>query len=368
VTDRVAIVDSGDPVSRAIADEIATALAAFVVAPPSAPAPAPEGPPATSPPAFAVGRDAIGADIVVAIDPAALAASLASTARTRIAYLAWLDPAWEQCLARADHVLVAHPSMLEGAVSLGAARATIRAGAFVAPPSSTPPRAALRAELSLAAAVPLVIVPRSSLLDDPSGVLLQLSLARAPTHFLFDVGRDVALAEMLRQRALFEAHMFAEGTLAERAWGAADRALVSPGSPDLALALARHLPPIFGAPSAGTATFVRALAELGVASAAASEATLAIAIDHACARASIDRARAALATLDPRSGASRVAVAITRALTDTRAAAHHGLPHGLEPIGPPRSTSTPATRRDGGGGEDEIERELAALRAKLARE
>jgi hypothetical protein len=312
-------------------------------------------------------RDPQGADCVVALDAASLARAAELRVPTRVAWVGWLDAEWEDVIARADLVVVAHPALADAMIAIGAARSRVRVGPMLAPAGSLD-RAAARAALALDPDAPVVIVPGEVIGDDLTGMLLQLALARDGIRFLFDVGRDATLADSLRRRAAFPALMFAEGPIAEQAWAAADRALARVDGPELLRALAHDVAPILAPPRAVDAIVARALARDGLATVAASDATLAVAIDEACAPAHLATARAALASLDARSGAERLA-SMVRAALEERSGARtpEGLPRGLEPIGPApdgaaRLPDAPRPSKD-----DAIERELQALRERIAR-
>lgn len=313
-------------------------------------------------------RDPEGADAVIALDAHSLARAIELRVPMRVAWVAWLDPDWEDVIARADLVVVAHHALADAMIAIGAPRARVRVGPMVAPHGSALDRVAARAALGIDPDVPVVIVPSEVIGDDLTGMLLQLALARDGIRFLFDVGRDAQMADSLRRRAAFAAHMFADGPVAERAWTAADRALARVDGAELLRALAHDVAPILAPPRAALAMVARSLAREGLATVAASEATLAVAIDEACTRGAIDAARAALAALDPATGAQRLA-ALVRAAIDERSGARlpDGLPRGLEPIGPPPGGSSLPEAPPPGGTDDAIERELQALRERLAR-
>lgn len=299
---------------------------------------------------------------VLALDPAALADAVDRDAPTRVAYLSSLDRDWQDVLPHAHAVLLAHPALLEGAVALGAPRARVRVAAVIAL-GAPRDRALARSELALPPDAPIVVVPTSVIGDDPSAFLLQLAVARPEIRFLFDVGRDAAAARALRAHVSFPAYLFAEGPTAELAWAAADRALVRIDRPELARALAAGAAPILAAPRAIELSAARALAREHLATIAASDVTLAIAIDEACRPAEIEAARAALAGLEVGTGAARLGEALRTALEELRRARPDDLPIGLEPIGPRPGDAPPDAKRL--TSDEEIESELAALRERI---
>lgn len=364
----IAVVDSGEHAwLRGSADAIADALARD--------AGSDEGPRIALPDGETA-RDPRGAGAALALDPAALERAIDAGVPFRAAWIGWLDPRWEDVLGRADRVLVAHPALLEGAIAMGAARSRTIASGPVAPPGACADRAAAREALGLSGEAPLVIVPAAVIGDDLTGMLLQLALARDGIRFLFDVGRDARAADALRRRVTFAAHMFAEGDAAADAWAAADAVLARLDGPELGCALAFRCAPILAPPRAGDRSIARALADAHVATVAATESTLAVAIDEACRDATLAASRAALAALDPEHGAERVASELRRGIDEhARGRTPEGLPRGLEAIGPSATASAEraAAGAPGGGGsprsrDEEIERELAELRARLARE
>lgn len=348
---------------RSIADAIADALGDSPSPPGAAPDPAPRI-------ALPIGdrvREPEGADAVIALDPPSLARAIEARAPLRVAWVGWLDPEWEDVVARADLVVVAHRALADAVIAIGAPRSRVRVGGVIAPSADVEDRAAARAALGIDAEVPVVIVPTAVIGDDLTGMLLQLALARDGIRFLFDVGRDVEVTESLRRAAPFAAHMFGDGPIAERAWAAADRSLARVDGPELLRSLAHEVAPILAPPRARGALVARSLARDGLATIAASEVTLAVAIDEACTRASIEASRASLRALDVRGGALRLATMVRTAI-DERSATRlpEGLPRGLEPIGP-QGTERPTPAPEATGRDDAIERELQALRERLGK-
>ncbi|AKF07813.1 hypothetical protein [Sandaracinus amylolyticus] len=353
----IAVLESGrGPFLRAIADALADALSEADTPQPSA---APIALPALEP-----RRDVDGASAAIALDPESLARAHEANVPLRLAWIGWLDPRWEDAIASAHHVLVAHASLVDPVIALGAPRARVEVASWIAPRGERD-RDAARTALGIDADAPLVIVPTQVIGDDLTALLLQLALVREGVRVAFDVGEDVEAARALRRRVSFPAHMFADGETAPLAWTAADRVLARLDGPELARAFAHGAAPILAPPRPADLFTARALASEGLATTVVNDATLAVAIDDACSRASIDRARAALAALEIDRAAERVAASVQRIVRDPASRrAIAGLPEGLEAIGPERreaaSTSPKAPSRD-----EQIERELEALRARI---
>jgi hypothetical protein len=305
------------------------------------------------------------AEVAVALDPEALARAVSIGTPTRIAWVGSTDPDWEGALGGAHSVIAAHPALVPACVAMGAPRSRVHVGAFVAA-GPRPGRAAARAALGIGDADAVVVVPTSVVAEDLGALLVQLALAREGPRFLFDVGKDAAAARALRRRATISAHMFAEGETEVQAWAAADRALVRLDGIELAVAIGRGVAPILAPPRGVDHAVARALAAAGIAEVASSDVTLSIAIDQACARESLDRAKGAIGALDLPAGAAKLAAAIRAAIEAARTQADDGLPRGLEKIGPGEDAAVPA-RPSPGPGNDDIDAELEALRARIAK-
>ncbi|UJR79580.1 hypothetical protein [Sandaracinus amylolyticus] len=354
----IAVLESGrGPFLRAIADALAEALSD---------ADTPEqGNAVIALPALEPRRDVDGATAAIALDPESLARAHEANVALRLAWIGWLDPRWEDVIASAHHVLVAHPSLVDPVIALGAPRARVEVASWIAPRGERD-RAAARAALGIDADVPFVIVPTQVIGDDLTALLLQLALVREGVRIAFDVAEDVEAARALRRRVAFPAHMFAEGPTASLAWTAADRVVARLDGPELARAFAHGAAPILAPPRPADLFTARALAGEGLATTVVNDATLAVAIDDACSRASIDRSRAALAALAIDRGAERVAAIVQRIVRDPAARrAIAGLPDGLEAIGPERREAPSAAAPKPPSRDEQIENELEALRARI---
>lgn len=313
------------------------------------------------------------ASIALAMDAAAL--ERAPAGAFRVAVLPAFATDWRDPVA--DAVFVSH----EGIASRLSARARRHAHVVgpIAPPGFVP-EGATELERELEGAV-VVLLPSAVMAGGPTPVFVQLSLVGAPATFLFDVGRDVELAEALR--TFGSGHLGEESRVglfsSERQRALFARADVVVGEGDdlaLAAALGAGSPVVALDPGPGGV----ALTGTGAAVLAPKAAMLAVALDEALGR--HDELAEAARAIDAPGGAARL-LEKARALAAGPAEAPRpeGLPEGIEWLAteaelgealrrsaegsPPGLAEDPAPAADEPSLDDRIEAELAALKKSL---
>lgn len=316
-----------------------------------------------------------GADVAVVLDAASAARARAAGVPQVVAMLPFLTVDWDGELD-ADLVLVPHEALIPDAVERGAPRARVRSVGPVAPEGWGPAedRVALRDGLELAPETPAVVVRAAALdRDDLAPALVQLSLARRPTAWLFDVGLDADLARALRRHVPgygLDARMFADGPEALRAYQAADVVLGRLEGPEAIRAFAVGAALATVAPARGQLRLAHVVETSGLATVADAAATLAVTVDAACDREALDAGRRRSAALDAAGGAERAATLVRDLVRGELGAAGPaaGLPRGLERLSEPdeakrrEAAPEPPSRAD----EDRsVDEELAALRKRL---
>ena len=313
-------------------------------------------------------------------------------------------------LAEADQVFVAQDALVPAAVRNGAPRDRIEVVGCIAPIGFAPvddrDRACRVIDPALGDSRRLLITREALEVFGLETLLLQLSLVsgsagtdgagaprtpdrrRTPSErpgsvekvsFLFEVGTDVALADALRQLIPvhgLRAFMFGSAATGDdqglrRYLPLADRVIVVPESPKVLAALAAGAP-LLCVDRRPPDAAVDGLESLGVADSVGSTATMAVAIEESLTPASLASARAQVEALDLAGGAARVAAAVREVWRRRRRARLHrpsGLPSGLErlftegAVPGPRPVDADDDRLAGA-----VERELAALKAKLDRD
>jgi hypothetical protein len=324
----------------------------------------------------AVDRVISEADAAVVLDADSLAVAREAGVPFCVAVFPGFDLRFAGDLAAADRVVVAHESLVDEVVRRGALRGRIDVTGPVAPEGFAPcdDVAALRQDVGLPVDRPLVLVPTAALEEwGQQALFVQLSLVSPEVGFLFDVGRDAAAAEELRELVPLHgltAWMFADGDVREssRFWQAVDLVLARPRGYEVARALGVGVPLVLLPPGRSAAYAADALEATGAAEEADVIATLAVAVDAALEPETLGRARAASRALEASRAAARVAACVREAwaersrATDREAA--RGLPHGLEALtGQERPESK--ARRDTDDIEARIDRELAELKKRL---
>ncbi len=280
----------------------------------------------------------------------------------------WLEPV-------ADAVFVAHDEI----ASRLAARARRHAHVVgpIAPPGFTPDTGV---ELELDGAV-VVVLPSAVMAQGPTPIFVQLSLVGAPATFLFDVGRDVELAEALRT--------FGSGHLGEESrvglfpsdrqrelFRRADVVVGTGGDIALAAALGAGTPVVAVDPGAAS----EALTATGAVVLAPSAAMLSVALDEALGR-SDELAEAAAALEAPSAAVRLLERARALAAGSGQSPRPEGLPDGIEWLPTEKELGDRLIRTAGGHGsdtdepmkpndeepslDDKIEAELAALKKSL---
>ena len=315
------------------------------------------------------GEPSPGATVAFAMDPASLARAPAGAFRVALlpAYRSdWLDPS-------ADAVFVA-ADVIAARLSARARRHACVLGP-VAPPGFADE---VEGDAALEGAV-VALLPSAVMAQGPTPLFVQLSLVDGPASFLFDVGRDVELAEALRT--------FGSGHLGEESRvglfpSELQRALyrradvVVGAADDLAIvaALAAGTPVVALGPGAAG----EALDATGAAVLAPSVPMLSVALDEALGRQAT--LAAAARALDAAGGATR-ALAKARGLASGKGRPRpKGLPSAIEwlPTGKElgerllrAAAGDDPGRADDSRGlaepslEDTIEAELAALKKSL---
>jgi len=319
------------------------------------------------------------ADAAVVLDPGSLERARAAGTTLCAAVLPSFDIAWGGDLAEADRIIVSHQLLVPSVVERGAPRDRVVVGGVVGPKGYVPPadRRALRAAAGLSADATVVLVPTATFEEeDATSLLVQLSLVRSGTVFLFDVERDVETAEMLRRRAPahgLRSHMFSSGPHSHELWQLADVVVGRPRGWEISQALAVGAPVVVVPAGRMGVNAAATLEELGVARGADRVATLAVAIDAALEPAWLEVARSKIVALEIGGAAKRVAAAVRDAWErrlETASFAARGLPIGLERLGGDRRASTqrktlpetPAARDDI---EQRLDKELADLKKRL---
>lgn len=317
------------------------------------------------------------ADAAVVLDDGSLVRAREAGARVCVAVLPGFEASWPGDLAQADSVLVAHESLVDSVVRRGASRSSVAVIGPIAPRGYTPAteRAALRRELGIDHAGPLVLVPSQVLEEEGTDALLiQLALVSKNVGYVFYVDNDAEAAEELRRVIPvhgIEAWMFAEERGAERYWQLADVVLGRARGFEVSRALAVGAPVVLLPPGRSDASTVRAIETAGVGRDADVLATLSVTLEAALEPAALDEARRAIAALELAGSKKRLAEAVREAWKRLSASGStlspRGLPHGLErlPSGPgqtPRHSSVPPKDDDL---EARIDRELAELKKRI---
>lgn len=313
-------------------------------------------------------------DVAVVLDVASAARARAAGVPRIVALFPFLDVDWEAEL-EADLVLVAHEALIPDAVERGAPRSRVRCVGPIAPVGWAPSahRASLRESLEIKPDHPAVVVRAAALdPDDLAPAIMQLSLVRRTTAWLFDVGLDAALAKILRREVPgygLDARMFAEGPDALRAYQAADVVLGRLEGPEAIRAFSVGAALAATAPSRRRMRSAHVIERAGLAIVADAAATLAVTLDAACALDSLGRLREASAALGAPGGAARAAD-LVRALVRGELGppvSAAGLPVGLERLSEPQGFGARGSGEHVERVEEEgsIDEELAALRKKL---
>lgn len=324
-------------------------------------------------------REAASADVILCLDPVSLSRrGLVDDAPLCVACIPTFDAApWSPELARADLVLVPHQAMVGDMLLAGFPRARVVVVGplpFLSPDEATAPdRRARRAELGLPQDQKVVVVDARALADrDLPKRLVQLSLVRQRTSWLFDVGEDAELARTLRSRVSgygIDAWMFAGGGEADRYWAAADAAVADLGSMAAIRALVSAIGLVALPPAEGLARLAPQLEAASLVAVADAEATLAVTIDGGLTEDALLQQARAMSALEPSESISRVQQAVV-ALHEQRASGHvpSGLPKGLERLGEAdeRLAASEADRGKPSRSDLDarVERELDALRQK----
>ena len=318
------------------------------------------------------------ADAAVVLDPGSLVHAREAGTPFCAAVLPGFDVAWGGDLAEADLVIVAHERLVPAVVARGVPTDRVVVAGPVAPSGFAPAadRDALRRELGLGGAFPLVLVP-APILDEhgPEVLLVQLSLVTGEVGFLFDVGSDAEAAEHLRR--LVPAHglrawMFADGPDSLRRWQAVDLVLCRTRGYEVQRALAVGSPLVLMPPGRSEVLAAEALESVGAARDADVLATLSVTLDGALEKDALTSGRRAIAELDVAESAGRIAAAVHAGLRRQSQAgapaSPRGLPHGLEPLGEGGLGDAPGRRSSRPPLDDmeaRIERELQELKKRL---
>lgn len=266
------------------------------------------------------GEPSPAAAIAFAMDPASLERAPAGAFRVAVlpAYRTdWLDPV-------ADAVFVAHEAI---ASRLGA---RARRHAHVVGPVAAPgfdAEADTTPELEGAV---VVVLPSAVMAQGPTPIFVQLSLVGAPATFLFDVGRDVELAEALR--TFGSGHLGEESRVGlfpsdrQRAlFRRADVVVGTGGDVALTAALAAGTPVVAVEPGLAS----EALSATGAAVLAPSAAMLSVALDEALGRS--DELAEAAAALEAGAAAARLLEKARELAAGTAEPPRpEGLPNGIE--------------------------------------
>lgn len=320
------------------------------------------------------GETAPAATVAFAFDPSSL--EHAPAGAFRVAVLPAFATDWREPVA--DAVLVAHE---EVAARLGArARRHAHVVGPIAPPGFVD-EAEGEGDGDLEGAV-VVLLPSAVMALGPTPLFVQLSLVGAPASFLFDVGRDVELADALR--TFGAGHLGEESRVglfsSERQQALYRRADVVVGAGyDLALAaaLGAGTPVVAVEPERAS----EALAATGAAVLAPSGAMVSVALDEALGR--HDELTEAAVRLEAAGGAARaLEQALELAAGKGEPPRAEGLPAGIEWLpterelgerlirtaegtAEPADDSQPPEAPDEPSLEDRIEAELEALKKKL---
>jgi hypothetical protein len=323
-------------------------------------------------------QDVEGADVLVALDAAALEDARGANVGMRVALWPGLGDAWLGSVESADLVLVPHASQVALALARGAARSSVEVVGPLRPAgfSARGDRFAQRRALGIPEGSRVLVVPTSALpTSDLSGTFTQLALVKEPLFVLFDVEDDVEAAKQIRALAPrfgLAAGMFSERTVATDAYAVADRVLVRLEGPETLAALASGAPLFVIGPKSREADAARALAAAHLAAIASSPAMIAVELDAAMHDEALDAARAAVVALDATGAGERIATAVATARTRLRPRAT-GLPRGLEmlPRDPGDAASKAiapwarATVERKKAEDDAVERELAELKKRI---
>jgi len=311
----------------------------------------------------------IGFDSVLALD----AESLAHARTVGAPRLAYVSDAWWEDAERtlgASLVFRAYgPAQSDGGSptsELSGVR-EVRCGPIA--PSGIgplPDKEAAKRERSFEEGVPIVLVTESAFAPEGAqAIILQLALVKPPVQLLLHVGRDVQLAERLRQ--LISAHGMEASLMSETAetaqlWGLADLTVSGADPNHNTRSLAVHVPVL---------TFADRASEVagGAMVSLPNSTMLAVELDAALEPDALAARSARARELDPAGGAERLARAMLgwcAERAEERLPA--GLPEGFERIG--GADKSPEEAADDGGSqasalEDRVDEDLAALKARL---